>query len=447
MKNLRPIFTPPTLMLEYYDSKDKTSPLSPSITKISLRHAQQMHELYDRLKNIGSNKEKIAYLNNLLKVTFGDDHSYNLYEKMIECIIAARDFRRELADDFLPTILQFCCSSDANIDVTDQPIDVIDNIFKPHGGDSVYYRKIRSFVALANWVLAQRYLNMLIQNSGLNANEHLRRVTNYLEDNVFDTQECHCFRTATLEIFYDNSQNGHNRYKGIKEVTFFNQTGEETSKENIASLKKLILEKSEFINGGNLPTVQFRVYFRVIKVGKISYLVLYAGRNKKQNEVFRKTLLYSNVLTNVSDQRAIMIVCISPRSSEILQLELSRHFPFTPVNFDWEVEDDGVNDENPNSADEFKVAEQFKGCLHGKPIEVRFMTLKQFFNSEFSTGPENHNFYKLRRVIPLLEILWPQALYRINFNDPSIYAQMEKLQFGKIESSFSEIKKIFPESP
>jgi hypothetical protein len=374
--------------------------------EISICQAELLLSLYKKIKLAPDRAAEKQIIGDWLGQSFSPEQiaPNELYSSFREAIRKARDFRESLIREFVPDTLRFPFTSDGMVSVTNDPTQLLKTIFAPPGDP--FYNDIRSFEALVIWSLGNRYLLMKVNNEKWRTDEHLRRITLLLEDTLFNPGEGIRPRKEILRVFY----NPMDAYRF-----------------------------ASFILQETLPVIEYQVFYRLIRTENREVPVLYDGREKKDEDAFRKTLLLSKgEMPIVFDQRAISLTFMSKEALLAVRKILFEKLICNGVMIsDWKINGHGGKKVNQKSSEKYAADEQFKVYLNGGLLEVQLFTFGNYFNQKLSLGEENHKFYRLGQLLDLLPLIFPASLY-IDWEDPKIKKKLYDLQKARLMSNFAD---------
>jgi hypothetical protein len=397
MKDLEFILRPIDLMLSL--KMENTAEINP----ISRSHAEILFSLFQAVSRSKNQSQKRQIITNWMKNSIRPEqiHPSALYSAFRQSIKKARDFRESLIREFVPDLYKFPFTSDGIVRVTDDPAQLLTMVFDPPGDP--FFKKIRSFEALVFWILSLRYLLMSVNNNYLQEQEHLRKITLFLEDKFFTPGGDRALRQQPLIVSYDPKNEY--RFAGIGEIQGF-------------------------------PNELYASCFRIITINNRKIHVLFDGRDKREEDVFRKILLKSRGEMPIAfDQHAISLTFISKEDLEDARGKIfSALFSNGAYIFNWKQNGIGGKKTNPASSNKFQI-EQLKGYVQGALLEVQISTLENAFNSRFSMGEENHKFYRLSQLMPFFRLIFPQEYY-IDWDSTPVQEKMHALQKARILSNF-----------
>ena len=397
MKDLVTILAPYDQIFRFHDDPESVKKNNP----LSWTQIRMLQNLYLKIKKVSQSKaEKIIteYLANVLgnKIEKG-----NIYLAFFQAIQSAKDFRQSLIREFIPDIARFPLTSDGVVNPTTDPVTLLKIMFDPPG--DARYKKLRSFTANAIWHLGQRFLIMRTENH--HPESQLRDLTLWFEKDLFANGNINEREKETVTIIHDPKN--FNRF-----VKFGN--GDET--ENVINL---MLE------------------YRFIKVNGRAIKVLYDSRVKKEEDIFRKTLVKSQGDTPVTnDTCGISMVFFSDEDADAGFIQLTQKvFTNNAAISNLRLEGSGGETTNCYSANKSDPKFKFLVRANGAIVEVQIFTFNHYFNRRLSTGCENHHLYRLRQIIPLLRVLCPKELY-YDWDHPNVVQLIEALQMQKIRTNY-----------
>lgn len=398
MKDLKNILIP-KLLLDFQNP-------SANFPEISVRRATILYQLYKQIKHLNNDDKAQQLLRQWLLKSFGNKLNVDPYCAFRNSIIKARDFREGLIREYIPDILKFNFTSEGIVRATSDPVQILKMCFEPVGDPN--YKVIRSFEALSLWELGQRFLLMELSNEYIRAEEHLSKITLWLEENLFSDGE-EALRNDVLKITY----NPKDKYR------------------------------FSTLSDQNLPSIDYPVTFRIINIHDQKIRVLYDGRDKREDDIFRKTLLQSKgEFPVVFDQRAISLIFLTLADLNFTRTYIEEEiFSNGAMRFNWRINGQGGKKNNNFSSNFYAPIEQFIVYHLGGLLEVRINTLEKYFNEKFSLGEESHKFYRLNQVLPILELLFPVELFKTNWKDEAIITRLKNLQKLKILSNFDNFDK------
>lgn len=400
MKDLTPLFSPPDLIWRFTDNPEQVKHDQP----ISWHLLRLLHNLYRQIRNVPDGRAKQIITDHVAQIVGHKIERRFIYKEFVEAIQAAKDFRQSLIREFVPDAVRFPLTSDGVVNTTNDPLTLIRLIWEPPGDPR--YRTLRSFTANVLWHLGIRYLLMHIENK--HPESQLRDLTLQLEKNLFDPAPPDKRNQETVNIRIDPSNE--NRFVN------FVPAGELKSDDHVL---RLMLE------------------YRYIRHQDSLIPLLYDSRVKKEDDIFRKTLVKSQAENPTAfDICAISMVFFNAndleRGFEVLTDRIFRDGgSFSSLMIDG----NGHKAKNRFSAKTAEAQMKFIVRYNGGLIEVQMLLFPQYFNRRLSLGPENHHFYRLRQILPLLECLFPSTLF-VKWDNPEVLKILEAMQRQKIMTNY-----------
>ncbi|MFZ5365087.1 MAG: hypothetical protein ACOZBH_02730 [Patescibacteria group bacterium] len=397
MRDFIHLVTPPDLLLRYAMDKEKIAREYPK----GFEHAQSMDRLFRAIASQEVSDARMA-ISGWLEQTVGDAFPADiLYDIFTEAIQEAKGFREELLREFVPEKVRFVFTSEGICRPTNDPINLLRIMHDPPGNS--IYRRIRSFEANLFFSLGMRYLIMLMKNKSREA--FLSDLTEILESDFF-SRDCHGEFRRILEIVYDKN----NYHRFVK-----------------------------FLEAGESAKHIFRwpLWFRKISVYGRDMYVLYDSRDKRMQDVFRKTLLDSTAANPIAaDVNAITFVFLSEEDlKQAFELLTSKIFTNFVGVVKYRIDGDG--DTNGYSARTNAPNRHFKVWHRGRLVEVQMFLFGNYFNRKFSIDESNHHLYRLRQVCDVLPMLAPQDVYNVDWKDEELLRQMHQLQIYRSLANFN----------
>ena len=365
--------------------------------RIAYDNLFRYHYLYLKIKD----KEKAEAANIialwLSKTVNTEDIEFkNMYHELTQAIKSAKRLVMSIVREFMPGSYRFSVSSDGVVRNTNDPIELIRLLFQEKGDPG--YAEMRSFEALVNITLGVRYLLTDIENS-----KREGRLSNYsiwLEKHLFHRTERS--KQELLSIVYD--PNNKNRFV-------------------------------KFGQGQN--SIEFEAWYRYIKIKDTLIKVMYNGRTKQTEDIFRKVVLTSEGGTRiVDDAQGITLVFMNEDDFEITHDYLMREiFPNAAAISDIQMPDNSSQG-NGFSAKISTPQRQFIAHTFAGTMEVQLILYRDYFNRKLSLGEENHLLYRLRQILPLLELLFPTELHKVDWKNKDLIKKMEQLQINRLLVDF-----------
>lgn len=394
MRDLVHILTPHDLLAQFTNIPDKLRAKRP----VSWEQAYRLWHLYSQIQETRTTnqaKETIrAWLKRSLPVT------ENPYRQLQQAIIAAKDFREALVEDFVPDAIRFLFTSEGLVRATNDPVELLKLCWAPAGDQ--HYNGIRSFEANVFWQLGNRYLLMNLLNETTAV--RLPQITLWLENELFHSGLDEIQRQETINIVYD--PNNENRFV-------------------------------EITQGQPENVLRMFLWVRLIKTADRVIKVLYDGREKTRNGIFRKSLLKSQgEQPFFSDQSAISLVCLSDQDVEDLNMLLmTKIFPNASVISNFRINGQGGKKVNQHTPTKSLPDKHFVVMTPYGQLEVQIFTFENYFNRNLSCGEENHRLYGLRRILPLIQLFFPKELY-VDWQNPEIASMLKNFQLNMIRTNF-----------
>ncbi len=399
MKDLQHLFTPVDILLRFKTNPDEIRANDP----IAFEQLRILYHLYLQVKDLNENDAR-SRITQWLKLTIGDQIPEDfIYQGFRNAIHAAKDFREALNREFIPESYRYALTSEGVIRPTRDPLQTLMIMWNPPGDQR--YAVMRSFEANLLWHLGLRYLLMKIYN--FNPGHRLRQLTIWLENNFFANDITTLPLEKTIHVEYDHAK--HYRFvKILKE----NETAEHS--------------------------IRWNLVYRFIKTKDRVIPVLYDSRDKKEEDIFRKTLLNSTMENPmVNDLCGITLVFFSDQDFEDGYEALTGQvFSNNAAFANYRIDGIGGKKLNKYSAGIYHPDRHFLTYFQGGVVEVQIYKFSHFFNRKFSLGPENHYLYRLEQIKPLLKTLFPQSLTNINWEDKNLEAQLVAFQKHRVEAHF-----------
>jgi len=367
------------------------------IHPITLDHLERLFKLYQKVENV-PHETAVNNLTAWLHLCFPEIPEGQVYQCFADAINGGKDFHKALVREFVLPNEHYPFTSEGYIRPTNDPVKLLRLCFlRP---DNPHYNLTRVFEAHLFWHLGMRYLLMKVKNKGIY--ERLPEITLWLEDHLFSSGPT-IDTWQALKIHYD--PDNYCRWSANPEHPYF---WHETWFRHITLLG------------------------RIIKV-------LFEGREKKAEDIFRKVLLKSQGgAPLVADTCAITLVFFNEQDLKDVY-EFLKENVFVSSDLISHLRMNGFgHHNNGHSSDKARPYYHFIVHFFGGPLEVQLFLIENWVNRKFSMGPENHRLYRLNQVLPLMEVLMPFGIFPFDWQNPVRVAKMIGLQKKVISSTFCE---------
>lgn len=370
--------------------------------QIAYEHFRRLKMLYLKIKDLDKKEAKNVLSLWLAKtIDFNDVEVKYMYHELTQAIKSAKGLRLSLVREFVPATFKFPFTSDGLAQNTNDPTDILRMIFSAKGDPD--YKRIRSFEALVSWSLGNRYLLTDLENSKKEG--QLSKFVIWLENKLFAS--LNRTRRCVVDVTYDPEN------------------------------------KNRFVRFGKSDySVSFPVWFRFIKLEKDVLQVMFDARIKQTIDIFRKVLIHSGgEIPTVDDTQGITLVFMDREELEsAYEIMMAEIFPNPAAIMDLRIEGCDGKGNNCHSSHIAVPIRQFVAKTFAGTIEVQLILFKDYFNRRNSLGDEIHHLYRLRQVIPLLQMLFPIELYEVDWTDERLLAMMKELQLNRVRVDF-----LFPD--
>lgn len=400
LKDLQPLFHPADLLLRFAENQNQVRKEFP----ISWHLLRLLYNLYQQIKDVNERQGRQIITDHIAKIVEPKIERRFIYREFVEAIQAAKDFRQLLIREFVPDAVRFPLTSDGVINPTNDPLTLLHLMWNPPGDQR--YRVLRSFTANVFWHLGLRYLLMRIVNK--HPESQLRDLTLQLEKNFFDSTPQPGRAKETVNIVYD--QENENRFVALNRDIKCDTTDD--------CLRLMLEYRFVTHNGRTVP-------------------LLYDSRVKKEDDIFRKTLVKSQAENPTAFDVCGITMVFFQEADLYLGLETLTDRIFQDTGSFSSLSIDGNGSKYINRFSDHHATAQIKFLVRhqGALIEVQMLLFPQYFNRRLSLGQENHHFYRLRQIIPLLECLFPKELF-IDWQDPEILKILDAMQRQKIMTNY-----------
>ena len=393
MEDLRAVLSPGDVIETYLRGEyDRINP-------ITLEHLNRLHALFLKIKDLPT-EQAVLIITDWLNLCFPEIPKTQVYQCFSDAIAGAKDFREALVREFCLLNERFPFTSDGLIRPTNDPVKLLNLCWTPL--NSPHYNQARSFEAHLFWHLGMRYLLMKVKNKGIY--ERLPEITLWLEEHLFDQAKA-IDAGKRLRIHYDP--------------------------ENFC----------RYSNDPQKPYFWHETWCRHIAVNGRQIEVLFEGREKKAEDIFRKILLKSQGgAPAITDTCAITLVFFNEQDlQETYELLKEKIFVSGDLVSNLRYNCNGKHKGNSYSSGIANPHYHFLVHFFGGPLEVQIFLIDHWINRKFSLGPENHRLYRLNQVLELLKVLMPHEIFHFDWDDSLRMAKMIALQKAVIKSTFCEI--------
>jgi len=372
------------------------------LPRTSIENMDRLWHLYQLIKTSAYPNAAKDHITAHLSKAISEDEipREKLYAELTCVIDDAKNFLKSLTREFIPKSMRFPFTSDGLVSPTHDPYEILEMIWEIKGNPDFF--EIRSFEAHRLWRLAIRFLLMKVIAE--KNRPHLCEITKMLENELFLSGNS-IYTDQCLRVRYD--PDNYNRFLALE------SNGTDNFIEYPCLIRTIADEDDHQIK------------------------VLYIGREKDDFAIARKMFLKSKATEPIpSDQSGIMIVFFSKEDFVIGNKKIMQIFPIAEAVSDLRANGKGQTRKNEFSSNKFNPERHFRVRVQGGWLEVQMFLFENFYNRNFSLGPENHLFYRLSQVLELFKLFYPKELFGIDWDDEKIKAKLHHKQYMRALSEF-----------